>query len=68
MAKFWSMVARLAKSPREISALLTEMDRKMTLVEDVNGEEVSEMHAVSTGGDPGFCDPPTHRHEPFEVI
>ena len=68
MAEFWGMVGRPAKSPRETSALLTEMDGKMTLVEDVTGEEVSDIHAVSTCGDPGFCDPPTHRHEPFEVI
>ena len=69
MAEFSGMVDRLANSPGETIALLTEMDRKMKLVEDVTGEEVSEMaRAVSTGGDLGSCDPPTHRHEPFEVI
>ena len=41
------MVARPAKSPGEIIALLTEMGRKMKLVEDVTGEEVSEMRARS---------------------
>ena len=34
-------------SPGETIALLTEMDCKMKLVEDVTGEEVSEMHARS---------------------
>ena len=47
MAEFSGMVARLAKSPGETIALLTEMDRKMKLVEDGTGEEVSEMHARS---------------------
>ena len=27
-----------------------------------------DARAVITGGDLGFRDPPTHRHEPFEVI
>ena len=47
MAEFSGMVARPAKSPGATVALLTEMDRKMKLVEDVTGEEVSEMHARS---------------------
>ena len=58
-------------TPGETIALLTEMNRKMKLVEDVTGEEVSEMHARSVLVgilDPGSCVPPTHRHEPFEVI
>ena len=40
-------VTRPAKSPGETTAQLTEMDRKMKLVEDVTGEEVSEMQAWS---------------------
>ena len=47
MAEFSGMVARVAKSPGETDALLTEMDRKMKLVEDVTVERVSEMHARS---------------------
>ena len=47
MAEFSGMVARPAKSPGKTIALLTEMDRKVKLVEDVTGEEVSEMHARS---------------------
>ena len=47
MAEFSGTVARPAKSPGETIALLTEVDRKMKLVEDVTGEEVSEMHARS---------------------
>ena len=60
MAEFWGMVGRPAKSPRETSALLTEMDGKMTLVEDVTGEEVSEMHARSVLV--GVLDPVTRQH------
>ena len=47
IAEFSGMVARLAKSPGETIALLTEMDRKVKLVEDVTVEEVSEMHALA---------------------
>ena len=55
-----------AKSPGESIALLTEMDRKMKLVDDVTGEEVSKMHARSVlVGTLGSCDSPTHRHEPL---
>ena len=39
MAELSGMVARPAKSPGETSALLTEMDRKMKLVEDVTGRK-----------------------------
>ena len=59
MAQFSGMVARLAKSPGETIALLTEMDRKMKLVEDVTGEEVSEMHARSVLV--GILDPVTRQ-------
>ena len=62
------MMARPAKSSRETLALLTEMDRKMKLVEDVTGGSQRDSRAVNTGEDPGSCDPPTHRHDPFEVI
>ena len=54
------MVARPAKSPGEIIALLTEMGRKMKLVEDVTGEEVSEMRARSALV--GMLDPVTRQH------
>ena len=69
MAEFSGMVARPAKSPGETTALLTEMDRKMKLNggRDRGGSQ-RDARAVSTGGDPGSCDPPTHRHEPFEVM
>ena len=70
MAEFSGMVARLAKSPGETIASSTEMNRKMKLAEDVTGEEVSEMHALSVLVgilDPGSCVPPTYRYEPFEV-
>ena len=54
------MVTRPAKSPGETSALLTEMDRKMKLVEDVTGEEVSEMHVRSSLV--GILDSVTRQH------
>ena len=60
MAEFSGIVARQAKSPGETIALLTEMDRKMKLVEDVRGEEVSEMHARSVLV--GILDPVTCQH------
>ena len=47
MAEFSGIVARLAEGPGRTIALLTEMDRNMKLVEDVTGEEVSEMYARS---------------------
>ena len=53
------MVARRAKSPGETVASLTEVK----LVEDLAGEDVSEMHARSVLV--GILDPVT-RHEPFE--
>ena len=59
MAEFSGMVARPVESPGETIALLTEMDRKMKLVEDVTGGSQRDARAVSTGGDPGSSDPPT---------
>ena len=49
------------ESPGESIALLTEMDHKMKLVEDVTGEEVSEMHARSVLV--GVLDPETRQHK-----
>ena len=60
MADFSGMVARPPKSPGETIALLTETDPKMKLVEDVTGEEISEMHARSALV--GILDPVTRQH------
>ena len=60
MSEFSGMVARPAKSPGETVVLLTEMDRKMKLVKDMTGEEVSEMHARSALV--GILDPVTRQH------
>ena len=60
MAEFSGMVARPAKTQAETITLITEMDRKMKLVEDVTGEEVSEMHARSVLV--GILDPMTRQH------
>ena len=54
------MVARPAKSPGETSALMTEVNRKMKFVEDVTGEEVSEMHVRSLRV--GILDSVTRQH------
>ena len=66
MAEFSGMVAWPAKSPGETIALLTEMD-EVGGGRDRGGSRW-DARAVSTGVDPGSCDPPTHRHEPCEVI
>ena len=55
-----------AKSPGESIALLTEIDRKMKLVDDVTGEEVSEMHARSVLV--GILDPVTRQHTLHELL
>ena len=60
MAEFSGMVARRAKSPGETIALLTEMDRKMKLLEDVTEEEVSKMHARTVLV--GILEPVTRQH------
>ena len=60
MAEFSGMVARPAKNTSETVALITEMDRKMKLVEDISGEEVSDMHAKSVLV--GILDPMTRQH------
>ena len=60
IADFSGMVARPAKSPSETIGLITEMERKMKLVEDVTGQELSEMHARSVLV--GILDPMTRQH------
>ena len=57
---FSGMVARPAKTTEETRNLITEMERKIKMVEDVTGEEVSENHAKSVLV--GILDPTTRQH------
>ena len=41
------MVAKPAKAPAELIALITEIDRKLKLIGDLTGEEVSELKEIS---------------------
>ena len=54
------MVAKPAKSPAETRALLTEMEQKIKLVEEITGEDVSDNHAKSVLV--GILDPTTRQH------
>ena len=58
--EFSGMVARPAKNPEETRNLITEMERKRKMVEDVTGEDVSENHAKSVLV--GILDPTTRQH------
>jgi hypothetical protein len=60
IAEFSGMVARPAKTPSEIVNLLIEMERKMKNIEDITGEEISEIHARSVLV--GILDPTTRQH------
>ena len=60
MAELLGLVARPAKSTGETVALLTDMDRKIKLVEDVTWELVSKMHARSVLV--RILDPVTRQH------
>ena len=54
------MVAKPAKSPAETRALITEMEQKIKLVEEITGEDVSDNHAKSVLV--GILDPTTRQH------
>jgi hypothetical protein len=60
LMEFSAMVAKPAKTPDETRNLITEMERKIKLVEDVTGEEISENHAKSVLV--GILDPLTRQH------
>ena len=47
MADFSSMAAHKAKSPKETRGLITEMERKMRIVEDITGIPIRDDHAKS---------------------
>ena len=54
------MVAKPAKTPGETRFLITELERRVKLVEDVTGEDVSDNHVKSILV--GFLDPTTRQH------
>ena len=60
IADFSGMVARPAKVPSETVTLITEIDRKIKLIDDITGEEPSDMHAKSVLV--GILDPMTRQH------
>ena len=60
MIEFSSMVAKPAKSPGELLSLITEMDRRMKMLEDVTGEPVPAMMAKAVLI--GILDPITRQH------
>ena len=60
LMEFSAMVAKPAKNPTETRMLLTEMERRIKLVEDVTDEQISENHAKSVLV--GILDPMTRQH------
>ena len=60
LAEFSGMVAKPAKSPAETKLLLTEIEQKIRLIEDITGEEVTDNHAKSVLI--GVLDPMTRQH------
>ena len=54
------MVSKPAKNPAETRMLLTEMEQRIKVVEDITGEDVSENHAKSILV--GILDPTTRQH------
>ena len=75
----WRLLRRITEGESKKVATSQEPLRNCCIVDrdgprdEVGGQSdrggsQRDARAVSTGGDPGSCDPPTHRHEPFEVI
>ena len=60
MADFSGMAVRPAKSPGELQTLITEITRKMKLIEDITGEAVPDLWAKSVLL--GALDPLTRQH------
>ena len=60
LAEFSGMVTRPAKTPAETKQLVTEMDRKMHLIDEITDEAVSNNHAKSVLI--GILDPMTRQH------
>ena len=64
LAEFSGMIARPAKNTGETLTLITELEKKKKTVEDVTGEEISDMHAKSVLI--GILDPTTRQHTAME--
>ena len=47
LADFSGMVAKPATKPGETKSLITELERRMKMVEEVTGELISDSHAKS---------------------
>ena len=49
LAEFSGMVSRPAKTPTDLAVLITEMDKKLKIIEDImdNKEHISETHKKS---------------------
>ena len=60
LMEFSAMVSKPAKTPDETRHLITEMERRIKMVEEVTGEDVSENHAKSVLV--GILDPLTRQH------
>ncbi len=60
MADFTGMVGRPAKTPGELQTLVTEIGRKIKMIEDITGQEVPDMMAKAVLL--GVLDPLTRQH------
>jgi len=60
IAECSGMASKRAKIPTETVSLITEIDRKIKLIEDITGEGPSDMHAKSVLV--GILDPLTRQH------
>lgn len=47
MADFSGMAAKLAKAPKDTRVLMTELERKMRVIEDITGVTISDDHTKS---------------------
>ena len=59
-ADFSGMVAKPATKPGETKSLITELERRMKMVEEVTGELISDNHTKSVLV--GILDPMTRQH------
>ena len=74
LAEFSGMVSRPAKTPVDLVALITEMDKKLKIIEDImdNKEHISETHKKSVLV--GILDPATRQQtamiqdQPYETL
>ena len=60
LADFSGMVAKPATKPGETKSLITELERRMKMVEELTGELISDNHAKSVLV--GILDPMTRQH------